>query len=184
LALPAAASTPFAALAAAHSGLERFLARSLPHFVECLLRRDVRPGEAPHVQRFLALVLCLGVRSIPHDIEPLLALLCLLLGAPLSYGFSLEWAPPGYAFAPEGFYQMHGRPLYRRWVWLSAAIFFTICAQVGTDRFIGSTHHSAGGRALYAWPDEMEAAVPEEELARGEAAIGRPVDVRLEVRWP
>lgn len=112
LALPTAPT--FTALAAASPGLEAFLTQSLPHFVECLLRRDVRPAEAPHVQRFLALVLRLCVRHIPHDVEPLLALLCLLLGAPLSYGFSSKWAPPGYAFAPEGFYQLHGRPLYRR----------------------------------------------------------------------
>lgn len=44
-----------------------------------------------------------------------------------------------------------------------------------------TNNRSAGGRALYAWPDEVEAAVPE-ELSRGEAAIGRPVDVRVEVR--
>jgi hypothetical protein len=112
LALPTAATLQ--ALTAAHPGLEAFLTHSLPHFAECLLRRDVRPGEAPNVQRFLALVLRLAVRHIPHDVEPLLVLLCLLLGAPMSYGFTSKWAPPGYAFAPEGFYHLHGRPLYRK----------------------------------------------------------------------
>lgn len=107
-------SPALAPLAAAHPGLEAFLSQSLPHFVECLLRRDVRPSEAPHVQRLFVLVIRLATRHVAHDVEPLLALLCLLLGAPMAYGFSSKWAPPGYAFAPDGFYQLHGRPLYRK----------------------------------------------------------------------
>lgn len=79
------------ALAQANESLHDFLTQAFPAFAEAVFRKRARPADVPLIQRCLASVFRLLVLYLPLEIEPLSALLLLLLGGGKRGGCRQGW---------------------------------------------------------------------------------------------
>jgi len=106
------------ALAQTNESLHDFLTQAFPTFAEAVFRKEARPADIPLLQRCLASVFRLLVLYLPLEIEPLSALLLLLLGGGeggrVSAGLA-AYVPVQHRYlVPGSLYQVHGKPAIQR----------------------------------------------------------------------
>jgi len=106
------------ALAQTNESLHEFLTQAFPAFAEAVFRKEARSADIPLLQRCIASVFRLLVLYLPLEIEPLSALLLLLLGGGeggrISVGLT-AYVPVQYRYlVPGGLYQVHGKPVMQR----------------------------------------------------------------------